>query len=477
MMLLERRDEQNAADAAALAGARYIFEPDCVETPDPATSWKCTKARAAAIQVALLNGYDDADPVESVTVQIPPVQGRYVAFPNFIEVDIQSDRPSIFAGVFGKASWPVGVFATATNDQDLTFEVSMLALDKTECKAIAVSGGGVVEAYANIHSNSSGADCAPGDPVSFSRTGGSTIDVIADDATCRAVGEILDQGSGDMTCTPSGNSFALPDPLEDLPAPPQPSLPTQDLGRVGHVKAIPDYCPGATGSKAPSLTQPKPCDVGGTGSSYAGLSWILYPGLYPNGIHVTNAATAYLMPGIYWIGGGGLDVRGGGSIVTIATESDGTANVASAVYGDDARCLAVSTALAIPYRCGVLIYNSKLPALPGGDFHLNGSGATMKLNSFEVAPGNPLDIYNDIVIYQDRTLSNPITLNGSASGTVLEGVIYSPAGQVKLNGNGGTLQVDQILAGTFDINGNGGTIQVLASSGFDAHIIAAGLVD
>ena len=34
MMLLERRDEQNAADAAALAGARYVFEPDCIARVD-----------------------------------------------------------------------------------------------------------------------------------------------------------------------------------------------------------------------------------------------------------------------------------------------------------------------------------------------------------------------------------------------------------------------------------------------------------
>ena len=33
VMLLERRDEQNAADAAALAGARYVFAPDCVNGP------------------------------------------------------------------------------------------------------------------------------------------------------------------------------------------------------------------------------------------------------------------------------------------------------------------------------------------------------------------------------------------------------------------------------------------------------------
>ena len=56
-------------------------------------------------------------------------------------------------------------------------------------------------------------------------------------------------------------------------------------------------------------------------------------------------------------------------------------------------------------------------------------------------------------------------------------MIYVPDGQIKLNGNGGTLIVDQIIAGTYDINGNGGTIKVLARVGFDSVIIAAGLVD
>jgi hypothetical protein len=361
----------------------------------------------------------------------------------------------------------------------LTFPFSMMALDETACKAIHVSGDGVVEAYANIQSNSTGADCAPGDPVSFSRTGGSTIDVIADDATCRAVGEIQDEGSGSMTCTPAEDSFALPDPLRDLPAPAQPELPTTPMLPVGHTKEAPAYCPGTTGPKEPSLTQASACDVGGNGSAYNGLSWILYPGLYPNGIDVTNDATAYLMPGIYWIGGGGLEVRGGGSIFSIATETDATANVADATFGDSARCLEVSTTPDpdLPYKCGVLIYNSKLPSIAGDEVHLNGSGATMKLEGFETFVGDPNDIYNDIVIFQDRTVTTPVTLNGSASGTEIDGVIYVPEGQVKLNGNGGTLVTQQIIAGTYDINGNEGTIQVLANEGFDSVITAAGLVE
>ncbi len=446
MMLVERRDQQNAADAAALAGARYVLT-------DPG------QAEAAARAIAITNGFDDADASEVVNVYIPAIHGRYAGLPGFIEVQIEGVRPSVFGGIIGRAQWPVGAYAVATNDQNLTFPFSMLALDPTACKAIHVAGTGTVQAYANIQSNSSGADC---DGVGFSRTGGSTIDVIADDATCRSVGEIQDEGSGFMTCAEAENSFALPDPLRNLPAPVKPALPTHAMVPVGHTNPIPDNCPGATpAAKAPSETTPKLCKIP-SGGSPANVAWILYPGLYPGGLEIDKNRIVYLMPGIYWIGGGGLSVKGGASIVTIAREADANANVTLATWGG-----------------GVLLYNSTLPVAggAGGEIHLNGSGAVMKLKAFNVPAGNPLDIYNNIVIFQDRTVTTPVTLNGSASGTEVSGVIYVPDGQVKLNGNGGTLIVDQIIAGTYDINGNGGTIQVLARVGFDSVIIAAGLVD
>ena len=159
MMLVERRDEQNAADAAALAGARYVLTDTA-------------RAVDAARDLARMNGYDDADPNEIVNVFIPPLHGRYVGLPGFIEVQIEATRPSIFGGVIGKANWPIGAMGVATNSQNLTFPFSMLALNPTACKAIAVSGGGVVEAYANVQSNSTGSGCGTGDPIGFSRTGG-----------------------------------------------------------------------------------------------------------------------------------------------------------------------------------------------------------------------------------------------------------------------------------------------------------------
>ena len=118
-MLVERRDEQNAADAAALAGARYVLTDQAA-------------AETAARDIAQMNGFDDSDTEQVVNVYIPPIHGRYVGLPGFIEVQIESTRPSIFGGVIGRANWPIGAFAVATNSQNLTFPFSMLALNPTD---------------------------------------------------------------------------------------------------------------------------------------------------------------------------------------------------------------------------------------------------------------------------------------------------------------------------------------------------------
>jgi hypothetical protein len=458
-MLVNRRDEQNAADAAALAGARYVLTDSVA-------------AEAAARDIALLNGYEDADPNEVVNVYIPPIHGRYVGLPGFIEVEVGSTRPSIFGGVIGRAAWPTGAFAVATNSQNLTFPFSMLALNATACKAINVSGGGEVEAHASIQSNSNGSDCA-GAPIGFARTGGSTINIVTPppEDVCRVVGELQDNGSGSMDCTVAENSFALPDPLRNLAGPAKPALAPamQFVGPGTAPSAPPKYCPGRTDAYAPNEASPNMCVLGSPSGTYSGLSWVLYPGLYPGGLGVNADTTAYLMPGIYWIGGGGVDVGGNASIVTIGTETDAKADVTTAP------CAQATTTAGL---CGgVMIYNSTLPGAPGGPFILNSSGAVMKLAALDLPTTDPNHIYNSIVIFQDRTVTTSVTLNGSSSSTVVEGIIYVPGGQVKLNGNGGTLIVDQIIADTFDINGNGGTIMVLRNTGVDAVIVAAGLVD
>ena len=85
MMLVNRRDQQNAADAAALAGAFYL----------PGSSGS---AATAARNIATKNGYTAGGDVV-VTVSIPPTSGPRAGQAGAIEVAIKNTRPSIFAGI------------------------------------------------------------------------------------------------------------------------------------------------------------------------------------------------------------------------------------------------------------------------------------------------------------------------------------------------------------------------------------------
>ena len=470
MTLLERRTQQDAADAAALAGARYV-------TTSPNYHGTCAGAAGnpaanAACEVAGANNYSVAHASENVLVDIPPVDGTFRAFPDFVEVRINATRPSIFAGVIGRTNWQVAVKSVAANQEGVTYTFGMLALDPTACKAIAITGTGQVNANANVQSNSDGSAGGCGG-VGLSRTGGGILNVTAPDAVCRSVGAIQDQGAGSMSCTKDANSFPLPDPLARLTAPAKPALPTPAMKQVISGVAttmtsanIPANCPGRTNppspaNSVPSESNPQICRIGN--GSDSGKSFLLYPGLYPGGIAWQGNATLYLMPGIYWIGGGGFSGQSG-SIISVNSETD--LRAATCTLGANPPCVNGG---------GVLIYNTSLPLSAAGPLKLDGSGITLNLQPYDYPFGTTTI---KLVMFQDRAVTQTVTLNGSSSAAgMVRGIVYIPAGQVKVNGSNSTFSMDQVIAGTFLINGSGGTVNVLHETGVDALVQAVGLVE
>ncbi len=386
LMLLERRDQQNAADAAALAGARYVLASG--DYSGSCSGGSGNAAVRAACDLALANGFADADADEDVVVHIPPVHGIYAGFDGFIEVTINASRPSIFGGVIGRAVWPVGAYAVAGDQDGIAYSFGMLALNPTECKALQVAGTGVVNSASNIQSNSNGSGCGTGDPYGFSRSGAGTLNLDVT-AVCRSTSLIQDVGSGSMTCSQQPNSFALPDPLRKLAAPSKPPavVPPPDTGGtpalipVAHADTPPDNCPGTLSTRKPfEETQRAACEVT--------KAWIFSPGLYPGGISVKGpSAVAYLLPGIYWIGGGGFSTSNDGSVISVAGGS--TPSSLAACHASLASCDAAG---------GVLVYNSKLPTAAAGPINLGGGGATLKLLPYDYLFG---DDAIDLVIFQD----------------------------------------------------------------------------
>lgn len=435
-MILERRDQQNAADAAAIAGARYM----------PTST---TNARDAALDVATANGFTDGVNSASVDVNIPPLTGPNAGRSGFIEVQIGSTRPSIFAGVMGIADWQVAARAVAVNGVGGGGTFAILSLEPTECDAFFVSGNGSVVTYGDIQVNST---CSRG---ALRRQGNGDITVDVDGGACNVVGDIEDGGGqGDLVCVPNEGAPSLPDPLAGLSSPPMPALP-QPPDRISGTRGIPSGCPG--GSNAATATSPRVCQFQ---SSYSGTTWRLYPGLYPGGIHL-QAGTFYLEPGIYWIGGGGLQMNGNGTDVW-SVRTGGTNSCWSGTPD--------------PGDCGgVLFYNTQLPGSAAGPIHLNGAQADIHLHPYQESP------YGGLVIFQDQTIDvngDDITLNGSSSGMVIRGTMYSALGQVKVNGSGGSLTLDQVIADMFQVNGAPGSqITALKDDDFIYGIDGAGLVE
>jgi len=202
----------------------------------------------------------------------------------------------------------------------------------------------------------------------------------------------------------------------------------------------------------------------GTGSGQANRKWILSPGLYPAGLDLKGGVTAYLMPGIYWIGGGGFKAANDVNIISVESEADLTKAVCT--IGATPPCIGGG---------GVLIYNTKLPAKAGDGFSIGGGGAILSLQPYQYPFG---DTTIDLVYFQDRTVTNTVVLNGSnAQASDIRGIVYVPGAEVQVNGANSVFTMDQVIADTFKINGSGGTVNVLREAGVDVEIAAVGLVE
>ena len=159
--LLDRRAEQNAADAASLAGARYVvgaaytYHAGCgTEAAYIATG---KPAVIAACRVAQDNGYRDGVAGRTVRVDLPPLgPGPFANFPNHVQVTIGSTRASFFQGVMGVTQQRVSGMGIATNSSDIALPYSLLSLDPAGCATNKITGspGAAVSTNGTVHVDS-----------------------------------------------------------------------------------------------------------------------------------------------------------------------------------------------------------------------------------------------------------------------------------------------------------------------------------
>jgi Flp pilus assembly protein TadG len=441
--LVERRNQQKAADAAALAGARYLDMPTCKAAFSLAN---CPEARMAAEELATRNGYVDGASVD-VTVKIPPgPESNHHNQPGHIQVTLTVTRPTLFGGVLGIANTRVGTIAVARNADEFSVAHSMIALNPTECQSAKFGGNGSVTVAGSIQVDST----CPSDAIH-----GAGSNIVVNAPGCYVVGGYQYHARSDVDCDTSTPGLDPPvsgvepagDPLESLRGP---TLAAAGSGAAVHVEmgtGRVNDCPIYNAPSPPDLSDagtlenPKTCDLSALDSVVRMWPGVYYGGLKVNG-NSSRPITIYMEPGIYYLAGGGFQIAGGG--VTIKTVAAGTTNEGG----------------------GILIYNTDDPYFrtvctngtysgPGciGAIKTTGNASdTVEIHwePFEFDP------YKNMLIYQDRNATSQPGLDISGEGRVLEmsGTVYLPEANVKLAGNGDSITV-QVIADTFDVTGNG----------------------
>jgi PKD repeat protein len=270
-----------------------------------------------------------------------------------------------------------GIITKVTSTATVRDNYGLLLLDPSDDKALMVTGNG------NVTVNNCGAIVVDSrDPSAIFLTGNATVSAAETDVAGDLVTHDHASLSGELN-----HEAATPDPL-GLALPPIPST---------HFAAV---------HVSSSIPLPP-----------------LSPGTYDGGIEVTGDASVTLLPGIYYLNGGGFSVSDHGSVT----------------------------------GSGVLIVNAP-----------NGSSDTISVTGqASVALTAPTGLtgalanYNGIVLFQDPASANPISVDGQASLTI-QGVLYAPKALLKIDGNGNAV-VSTVTPTT------GGEVIV-----FDAMVTVAG---
>ena len=151
-----RRQEQNAADPAAVAAARFIGDPDPisgVQAYDPVEGW------AAACAYARANGFFSTGNTAcdaglesdgtSMDVNYPPdaSAGDFVGQPGMVQVIISAQHDTFFGRIFGQSRATVVTGAVASRQRGNANSSSLIALKPESCATARIHGNGTIKIY------------------------------------------------------------------------------------------------------------------------------------------------------------------------------------------------------------------------------------------------------------------------------------------------------------------------------------------
>jgi len=470
-----RRHEQNAADPAAIAAARWLR--------DPATGAATVNMLAMEADVcfyAQQNGFFTDDPGcagalgNELQVHAPPISGDHIGQAGFVQVIISSTHPSFFGRIIGQDEAVVTTGAVAANTTENSYSSSLHALDPHGCEAGKIQGNGgpstgakvtiqpltdpdtglpFVGGFVQVNSDCDG----PVSPAGLAFCGGGTGALkVAGSSSLDApqaytYGDCARDGGATIT-TDDGNKVhqgALPigDPLADLKGP-----------------SVDSTTPGARcGSGGPQTNVNTSTGCGAGGGSWAYTPCpddnrircvVVSPGVYYGGWKLTtNQYRIQMEPGIYIFAGGGIQQTG---------------SVIEAISGDGN-----------PATAQVLIYNTDNPKYAAacmGDWAGQPAGhcqqgiaftSGKKFQAFGIGDyACSIDAtscpYKGMLLWHERRGSCPllqceIQLGSGTEALSIGGTIYAANQLVTLNGSGsvsGSIASIQIISYRWKIVGN-----------------------
>jgi hypothetical protein len=407
-VLLAKHQLQNAADAAALAGARIVRvdQPLARTQAQYIGSQNYTQGDSVVLNLNADADGDNTDPNGDIVVGwYNPGDRSWTPGTNAINaLKVVARRTETSHGPIPLVFGPIAHVNTANVSRD----------------AIALAQGGTGAGIIVLACDGTSFDMRGSVDVNVAN-GGIQVNSTSPDAAL-----IWKGGSAGMTTDVNGlnivggYSGTVPDGVDDriatrMPYMPDPLCPSAECGQAPTGYCIPAITPGA--------------DLGGINSGDPCLPF--GPGYYSGGINV-NGGTVVLKPGIYVLGSGGLNIGGNANL----------------------------------YAQGVMFYITN-----GGAINMGGTGriliTELKENappsyfynpSFSYPPGTDFTHYEGMAIFQDR--NDPQTATFSGTGDLdVTGTIYFPNNIVDLGGTSGNFGT-QLIAWKIVDKGGGKTTDI-----------------
>nr|BAL52585.1 hypothetical conserved protein [uncultured prokaryote] len=477
----ERRLLQNMVDAAALAGARALYDG---RSPSQATA-----AAQAAFQANLTANHDSGEGLTVTQLNVEIDQTNRI-----VRVTASADIERFFLGAFYDGPWRTEAQAAAQVGQQPA-DYAFLALEHDNPNAVNLIGNVNVRVVGGSAMSNGGMRCVGNGTfqadgtvdaaLSFSQTG-----------NCR-----FQAGQG----VRSGVS-PVDDPLAAMPEPPRPTVPGMPGGGTAACTTSGSTVTCPPGRYTGSISFSGNGSLVFTGGTYqfdgtvsfSGNGTVtLGPGFYyfRKGFTVSGNATIQMAPGTYVFDGSSFSIGGNTRLILQGqpTSCSGVGQEFQLFFRNSSFAVQSNFGLQNVLPCDVLVYldNSDFALtgntdsiLPPGLYYFDGSTFRLQGNQtitgqdvlFYFGPGSSFDVVGNtryvlsgvtdpaklpypgmqpgLVLFQARGNTSTLRMVGN-SGAQVNGILYLPDGTLDLRGNvSGTWARGQIIVYRFTTNGN-----------------------